>query len=805
MPKHRRRYRSFAVAAAWLLAASLILPASLSLASSYTYTGSYNGTAEALTRVTNVTVESLSDATLIGQISDFQTNDPSAACLNGESLNVWTAPAEFPGDYVVHNGEQGTQCTYVTLTFPQEQSLTMTVTASPSPATAGQSVTVTATFSQPISDGTLTFAGGYNDSVNVSVTPSGGTGSTVVQTGTWAPGTYTITAGWSGDSRYDPASGSVGVTVNAPSYTYTGSYNGTAEALTRVANQTVESLSDATLVGQLSDFQTNDPSVACLNGESLNVWTAPAEFPGDYVVHNGEQGSQCTYVTLTFPAPTTQKQHLTLTVTTSPSPTTAGQSVTVTATFSQPISDGTLTFAGGYNDSVNVSVTPSGGTGSIIVQTGTWAPGTYTITAGWSGDSRYDPASGSVGVTVNAPSYTYTGSYNGTAEALTRVANQTVESLSDATLVGQLSNFQTNDPSAECLNGESLDVWTAPAEFPGDYVVHNGDQGTQCTYVTLTFPQSAGAAGTVPPAGGTVRTSHGSAQVTAPQGAFPVGARVGIAVAPTTTYRPVPPAEHTASPVWNLSASATPVKPLSVTLRYNSAALQGKNPARLGVFRYSAARRTWVHQYAAVQPSTSTVSFRTTQTGNWAVLVNLTEFPDVPADYWARPYIDTLVGAGAIAGFPDGTFRPGAFVSRAQFVTVLLKALGMQSADPATPTFTDVSPGSWEYPYVEGAYDAGLVRGVGHGLFAPADPIQRQAMAVIAAQSLLGVTPVSAAPPSFTDGGKIASWALPGVDTAVEDGAMAGFPDGTFRPLAFTTRAQACAVVVHLMDLEAGS
>ncbi len=85
-----------------------------------------------------------------------------------------------------------------------------------------------------------------------------------------------------------------------PTY-YSGYWGNQLTSLSGHGNVTVEGLSDASLVGAISDFQTNNSSFSCLNGESLYVWKAPKEFPGDYVVHNGAQGSQCTYGTWTFP------------------------------------------------------------------------------------------------------------------------------------------------------------------------------------------------------------------------------------------------------------------------------------------------------------------------------------------------------------------------------------------------------------------------------------------------------------------------------------------------------------------------
>ncbi|MCL5258190.1 MAG: hypothetical protein M1314_00310 [Firmicutes bacterium] len=86
-------------------------------------------------------------------------------------------------------------------------------------------------------------------------------------------------------------------------YYYYGGWQWQAVSLTHVTNVTVEDLPDAAQVGELGRFRTDDPQYTCLNGENLNVWTAPAEFPGDYVVHNGAEGPQCTYGTWVFPAP----------------------------------------------------------------------------------------------------------------------------------------------------------------------------------------------------------------------------------------------------------------------------------------------------------------------------------------------------------------------------------------------------------------------------------------------------------------------------------------------------------------------
>src|SRR4028119_1876507 len=51
-----------------------------------------------------------------------------------------------------------------------------------------------------------------------------------------------------------------------------------------------------------------------------------------------------------------------------------------------------------------------------------------------------------------------------------------------------------------------------------------------------------------------------------------------------------------------------------------------------------------------------------------------TNFSDVSSSYWARDFIAQLAQRDIIAGFPDGTFKPDAPVTRAQFAAMLRKA-----------------------------------------------------------------------------------------------------------------------------------
>lgn len=104
-------------------------------------------------------------------------------------------------------------------------------------------------------------------------------------------------------------------------------------------------------------------------------------------------------------------------------------------------------------------------------------------------------------------------------------------------------------------------------------------------------------------------------------------------------------------------------------------------------------------------------------------------FSDVPADHWAYAAISDLAKSGIIRGFEDGSFRPDAAVTRAEFVKLLAAALGLEGSTDVK--FQDVSQDQWYAPYVAAAAAQGLVNGTGGGLFEPEADIAREDVAVI--------------------------------------------------------------------------
>lgn len=106
------------------------------------------------------------------------------------------------------------------------------------------------------------------------------------------------------------------------------------------------------------------------------------------------------------------------------------------------------------------------------------------------------------------------------------------------------------------------------------------------------------------------------------------------------------------------------------------------------------------------------------------------DFTDVSKDDSYYEAVDVLNGLGIIKGYPDGTFLPDNDVTRAEFTTMLMRAMDMESAaatsyNPNTFPFTDCGDSSIEYALgnISMAYEKGIILGMGDGIFAPKDNV----------------------------------------------------------------------------------
>ena len=115
-------------------------------------------------------------------------------------------------------------------------------------------------------------------------------------------------------------------------------------------------------------------------------------------------------------------------------------------------------------------------------------------------------------------------------------------------------------------------------------------------------------------------------------------------------------------------------------------------------------------------------------------------FTDVSGD--TATAVEVLYSLGIVSGYSDGAYHPSDGLTRAQFckLAVLAEGHGDQVTGSAYRTlFSDVSGSHWAAPYINLAYEEGLVSGYGDGTFGPDDPVT-VGQAVTVALHLLGYT-----------------------------------------------------------------
>lgn len=123
------------------------------------------------------------------------------------------------------------------------------------------------------------------------------------------------------------------------------------------------------------------------------------------------------------------------------------------------------------------------------------------------------------------------------------------------------------------------------------------------------------------------------------------------------------------------------------------------------------------------------------------------QFPDVPKDHWAASQIDILSDQGVIVGYPDGTFKPDDNVTRAEFASMAIKALGQEHTKVAqTVNFSDIVPGYWAYDAIQKALYFDLISEGSGDLFRPDDNVSRAEATTVAVNALTTteITPAKA-------------------------------------------------------------
>ena len=188
--------------------------------------------------------------------------------------------------------------------------------------------------------------------------------------------------------------------------------------------------------------------------------------------------------------------------------------------------------------------------------------------------------------------------------------------------------------------------------------------------------------------------------------------------------------------------------------------------------------------------------YTNTYHGSWIPPVDPAPTPDPdPGD---KPELNTEDHYAYIVGYEDGSVQPEGDITRAEVATIFFRLLTDESRDAfwsQTNDYTDVPADAWYNNAVSTLSNAGVIDGYEDGTFKPDGNITRAEFATIAVRFF----------EATYDGGDLFSdiaghWAQDYINEAANAGIVDGYPDGTFRPQQYITRAEAMTMVNRTIE-----
>ncbi|HHV94119.1 MAG TPA: S-layer homology domain-containing protein [Firmicutes bacterium] len=176
------------------------------------------------------------------------------------------------------------------------------------------------------------------------------------------------------------------------------------------------------------------------------------------------------------------------------------------------------------------------------------------------------------------------------------------------------------------------------------------------------------------------------------------------------------------------------------------------------------------------------------------------ELKDISSS-WAKADIQALAAEGVISGYPDGTFRPKNPITRAEFARIVARAFNLQSTNQAQ--FSDTR-NHWTKGEISALAAKGIIQGYPDGRFHPDEKITRAEIVTMLIRALKLDKDFSAEQydwwPTYTDMSE-AHWSYNSVEIASRLGIVPSVFGSTFQPDRPATREETAAMVKAAADL----
>ena len=187
-------------------------------------------------------------------------------------------------------------------------------------------------------------------------------------------------------------------------------------------------------------------------------------------------------------------------------------------------------------------------------------------------------------------------------------------------------------------------------------------------------------------------------------------------------------------------------------------------------------------------------------------LVQLNKFDDMK-DHWAQYDVEYMANEKLVSGVADNLFDPEAKITRAEFVTILVRAMNYETV--YGESYADVAQDSWYANYVATAKVNGLLNGLPtDDGFKPEQPITREEMALFTYNAIMQLNKntewLSDMPDDyakFTDTDTVSDWAKTALQYLIQTSIIKGTSDTTVSAKDNATRAQGAVILKRFMQM----
>lgn len=177
-------------------------------------------------------------------------------------------------------------------------------------------------------------------------------------------------------------------------------------------------------------------------------------------------------------------------------------------------------------------------------------------------------------------------------------------------------------------------------------------------------------------------------------------------------------------------------------------------------------------------------------------------FDDIDSVLWAKQEIIKLAEAGIVSGKGDNKFCPNEYVTREEFIKMIVKAIFENEEIQSELYFVDVPESSWSYDYVKKGYGLGIINGYNETFFGAKDFITRQDMATVIYRSLMKISYKleNNMTKKFNDENEFAEYAIEPINMLYNNEIINGVDNSRFEATKFATRAEVAKVIYNLLN-----